>query len=139
MKSAVHPVKPSRTAGDTASLTQQQWAKLYADVSDPDTAEAILEMADAMPTLAEQHASLVIQARKTLVFERNEPVRRKVRRSLFGWMGFALGRFVGGLVRGLRYQPARASTAHKPSFARLASPGRSAFAVKSGVRMASRG
>ncbi|MDN7429071.1 hypothetical protein QZM99_14120 [Burkholderia gladioli] len=139
MKSAVHPVKPSRTAGDTASLTQQQWAKLYADVSDPDTAEAILEMADAMPTLVEQHASLVIQARKTLVFERNEPVRRKVRRSLFGWMGFALGRFVGGLVRGLRYQPARASTAHKPSFARLASPGRSAFAVKSGIRMASRG
>ncbi|KAF1060773.1 hypothetical protein DX980_20690 (plasmid) [Burkholderia gladioli] len=139
MKSAVHPVKPSRTAGDTASLTQQQWAKLYADVSDPDTAEAILVMVDAMPTLVEQHASLVIQARKTLVFERNEPVRRKVRRSLFGWMGFALGRFVGGLVRGLRYQPARASTAHKPSFARLASPGRSAFAVKSGVRMASRG
>ncbi|KGE11100.1 hypothetical protein LA03_05885 [Burkholderia gladioli] len=139
MKSAVHPVKPSRTAGDTASLTRQQWEKLYADVSDPDTAEAILEMADAMPTLVEQHASLVIQARKTLVFERNEPVRRKVRRSLFGWMGFALGRFVGGLVRGLRYQPARASTAHKPSFAKLASPGRSAFAVKSGVRMASRG
>ncbi|WP_186042907.1 hypothetical protein [Burkholderia gladioli] len=139
MKSAVHPVKPSRTAGDTASLTQQQWAKLYADVSDPDTAEAILEMADAMPTLVEQHASLVIQARKTLVFERNEPARRKVRRSLLGWMGFALGRFVGGLVRGLRYQPARASTAHKPSFARLASPGRSAFAVKSGIRMASRG
>ncbi|MBW5287939.1 hypothetical protein ACS0X5_18835 [Burkholderia gladioli] len=139
MKPAVHPVKPSRTVGDTASLTQQQWAKLYADVSDPDTAEAVLEMADAMPTLVEQHASLVIQARKTLVFERNESARRKVRRSLFGWMGFALGRFVGGLVRGLRHQPARASTAHKPSFARLVSPSRSAFAVKSSARLASRG
>ncbi|WP_369050200.1 hypothetical protein [Burkholderia gladioli] len=139
MKAAVHPVKPSHTAGDTASLTQQQWAKLYADVEDPDTAQAILEMADAMPTLVDRHPSLVIQARKTLVVERNEPARRRARRSMLGWMGFALGRFVGGMAQGLRRQPTRASTAHKPSLAKLASPGRSAFVVKSGARIASRG
>ncbi|MCQ0031448.1 hypothetical protein [Burkholderia glumae] len=142
MKPAAHPVKSSRTAVDTASLTQQQWQTLYANVSDVDTAQAILEMADAMPALIERHPSLLIQARKTLVFQHNEPERRKVRRSMLGWIGFAIGRFVGGVALGLRHRPARVSAARKVPFATLASAGstgRSAFAVKSGARISSRG
>lgn len=146
MKEAATPVKPNRLSGDTASLNQKQWEMLYANVADADTAQAILEMADAMPVLIERHPSLVIQARKTLVFEHNEPARRRVRRSLIGLIGFAMGRFVGGMFRGLRHgSPGRrtaARGAQQPALAELAvlaSTRRNTFAVKSGVRLASRG
>lgn len=137
-----HAAQSSRNAAqadDLSSLDHDAWQTLYANIDDPDTAQAVLEMADTVPEIMKRYPSLVIQARRTRVRLVNEPKRNKTRRTLLGSFGFVLG----SLTRMVFRRRVKSRPAPQAKVVSLASfvngKPRKVFSVKSSSRVAGGG
>lgn len=132
-------------ADDLSSLDHDAWQALYANIDDPDTAQAVLELADAVPAIMKRYPSLVIQARRTLVHQHNEPKRKRVRRSPLGWVAFLFGRLirvilirpVASVLPNVERRPRQEKVVSIAAFAN-AKP-RKVFSVKASSRVAGGG
>jgi hypothetical protein len=64
---------------DVNAFDRRIWQDLYAKISHPAAAQAVIEMADKLPVLEKLYPSLLVRARQTLIEQEMAIARRNAR------------------------------------------------------------